>query len=120
MLTQTLFELAVLPESDLDSIRTEISDALTSEGGWTPEALSKFRRLDSAMREIARIHMFVQCACLDTELSNVGLCRLLVHFSRHAPHVHERLRTRKWHVDSVGRPDRHEPEGRSPQPRSLS
>ncbi|KAG5636518.1 hypothetical protein H0H81_007744 [Sphagnurus paluster] len=51
-ITQALFELAMLPAQDLDSIREEVLEALESEGGWTKLALLKFKKIDSALREV--------------------------------------------------------------------
>ncbi|KAF9467379.1 cytochrome P450 [Collybia nuda] len=58
--TQTLFEMVSLPRKDLAAIREEIIVALESEGGWTKGALLKFRKLDSALREIGRFHGLMQ------------------------------------------------------------
>ncbi|KAF8658273.1 hypothetical protein AX16_002049 [Volvariella volvacea WC 439] len=55
-ITQTLFELAMLPESTLDEIRSEVVMALEAEGGWTKTALLKFRKIDSALREVGRVY----------------------------------------------------------------
>lgn len=55
-ITQTLFEIALLPPEDVESIRTEIQEALESEGGWTKGALLKFRKVDSALREVGRFY----------------------------------------------------------------
>lgn len=55
-LTQALFDLATLPQSDLEQIREETKHALESEGGWTKAALAKFRRIDSVLKEVGRVH----------------------------------------------------------------
>ncbi|GLB37078.1 putative cytochrome p450 [Lyophyllum shimeji] len=55
-ITQVLFELALLPRGDLNSIREEVMDALESEGGWTKTALLKFKKIDSALREVGRYY----------------------------------------------------------------
>jgi len=54
VITQTLFEIALLSQEDVESIRREVEEALESEGGWTKGALDKFYKLDSALREIGR------------------------------------------------------------------
>jgi len=55
-MTQVLFELALLSQHDLDSIRDEINEALEVEGGWTKLAVSKFSKVDSALREVGRVY----------------------------------------------------------------
>ncbi|KAG6830166.1 hypothetical protein H0H92_001895 [Tricholoma furcatifolium] len=54
-ITQTLFELTLLDKTQLDSIREEVIEALDSEGGWTKLALLKFKKLDSALREVVAL-----------------------------------------------------------------
>ncbi|TFK75442.1 cytochrome P450 [Pluteus cervinus] len=54
--THTLFELALLPTSQVDEIREEVIAALDSEGGWTKNALLKFRKIDSLLREVGRVY----------------------------------------------------------------
>ncbi|KAF5386049.1 hypothetical protein D9615_002542 [Tricholomella constricta] len=56
-ITQVLFELALLPQNQLDGIREEVLTALDSEGGWTKLALSKFKKIDSALREVGRVYV---------------------------------------------------------------
>jgi len=65
-ITQTLFEIALLSQEDLESIRTEVEEALESEGGWTKGALDKFYKLDSALREIGRFHGIMHGLLLNT------------------------------------------------------
>src|SRR6266704_4128841 len=60
VITQTLFEMALLSHEDVESIRTEVEEALESEGGWTKAALDKFYKIDSALREIGRFHGVMQ------------------------------------------------------------
>ena len=48
--------MALLSHEDVESIRTEVEEALESEGGWTKGALDKFYKIDSALREIGRFH----------------------------------------------------------------
>ncbi|KAF9049732.1 cytochrome P450 [Panaeolus papilionaceus] len=55
-LTQALFEIALLSPKDVDGIRTEVQDALESEGGWTRDAMAKFYKIDSALREVGRCY----------------------------------------------------------------
>jgi len=54
--TQALFELAVLHESQREEIRAEVRLALTTEGGWNKAAISGFRKLDSVLKEVGRLH----------------------------------------------------------------
>jgi hypothetical protein len=56
-----LFELALLLQEDLDGIRDEINVALESEGGWTKLAVSKFYKLDSALKEVGRVYGLGHC-----------------------------------------------------------
>jgi len=65
-ITQTLFEIALLSQEDLESIRIEVEEALESEGGWTKGALDKFYKLDSALREIGRFHGIMHGLLLNT------------------------------------------------------
>ncbi|KAF9012312.1 cytochrome P450 [Cyathus striatus] len=55
-ISQALFEIALLPKEAIDGIRAEILDALETEGGWTKSALLKFRKIDSALREVGRVY----------------------------------------------------------------
>ncbi|KAF9452383.1 cytochrome P450 [Macrolepiota fuliginosa MF-IS2] len=55
-ITQTLFEIALLSPASVDSIRKEVQEALDSEGGWTKGALLKFKKIDSALREVGRVY----------------------------------------------------------------
>ncbi|KAF4563290.1 hypothetical protein EYR40_006994 [Pleurotus pulmonarius] len=55
-LAQTLFEMAQMPTEDVDSVRDEIKAVLEQEGGWTKSALDKFRKIDSILREVGRVH----------------------------------------------------------------
>ncbi|RDB16772.1 Ent-kaurene oxidase [Hypsizygus marmoreus] len=55
-ITQALFELAQLPQQEIDDIREEVKAALESEGGWTKTALLKFKKIDSALREVGRVY----------------------------------------------------------------
>jgi len=59
-ITQTLFEIVLLSQEDVESIRTEVEEALESEGEWTKAAIDKFYKLDSALREIGRFHGMTQ------------------------------------------------------------
>ena len=49
---QTLLEIALLQPEDVESIWTEIQEALKSEGGWTKGALLKFKKVDSTLQEV--------------------------------------------------------------------
>ena len=54
--TQSLFELAVMPQAQRDEIIHEVQDALYTEGGWNKAALAKFKKLDSVLKEVGRFH----------------------------------------------------------------
>ncbi|CAA7263163.1 unnamed protein product [Cyclocybe aegerita] len=74
-ITQTLFELVLLPPSDIESMRQEIGEALECEGGWTKEALDKLNKVDSALREIGRYYGLMhfalpRCAVVGYDLGN--------------------------------------------------
>jgi len=58
-MTQTLFEIALLPQENIESMRQEITEALQSEGGWNKGALDKFHKVDSALREVGRYYGLV-------------------------------------------------------------
>ncbi|KAF7337628.1 Ent-kaurene oxidase [Mycena sanguinolenta] len=66
--THALFHLATLSESELDTIRHEIIEALESEGGYSKASLAKMRILDSTLREVGRFYA----------LGVVGLNRVLI------------------------------------------
>ena len=53
--------MALLSKQDLESIREEIREALNSEGGWTKNALLKFKKVDSALREVGRYYGMAFC-----------------------------------------------------------
>jgi len=55
-MTQVLFEIALLSPEDVESMRTEIREALESEGDWNKAALLKMRKIDSAFREVGRFY----------------------------------------------------------------
>lgn len=55
-LSQTLFEMAQMLDGDVDSVRTEITEVLEQEGGWNEVALNRFRKVDSILREVGRVH----------------------------------------------------------------
>lgn len=55
-ITQTLFEIALLDCEAVESMRKEVQEALDSEGGWTKGSLLKFRKIDSALREVGRVY----------------------------------------------------------------
>ena len=56
-MTHVLFEIALLPPEDVESMRTEIRAALESEGGdWNKASLLKMWKIDSALREVGRIY----------------------------------------------------------------
>ncbi|KAH8824883.1 cytochrome P450 [Flagelloscypha sp. PMI_526] len=55
--TQALFELALLSPEDLLAVRTEIRQAIDDEGGiCNKDAVAKFHKLDSILKEIGRWH----------------------------------------------------------------
>ncbi|EKM80951.1 hypothetical protein AGABI1DRAFT_119490 [Agaricus bisporus var. burnettii JB137-S8] len=55
-ITQTLYEIALLGPEAIQDIRQEVQEALESEGGWTKGALTKFKKIDSALREVGRVY----------------------------------------------------------------
>ena len=56
-MTHVLFEIALLSPEDVESMRTEIREALESEGGdWNKTSLLKMRKIDSAFREVGRFY----------------------------------------------------------------
>ncbi|KAF5336270.1 hypothetical protein D9758_016054 [Tetrapyrgos nigripes] len=55
MLSRTLFEIAALPQVEIDAIRAEITQALQEGGGWSKTALLRFSRIDSALTEVGRV-----------------------------------------------------------------
>ncbi|KDR75911.1 hypothetical protein GALMADRAFT_68551 [Galerina marginata CBS 339.88] len=55
-ITQALFEIALLSSKDIESMRTEVREALESEGGWTKGALDKLHKIDSALKEVGRYY----------------------------------------------------------------
>ena len=65
IITQTLFEIALLSHEDVESIRTEVVEALESEGSWTKGVLDKLYKLDSTLREIGRFHGIMQSLLLN-------------------------------------------------------
>ena len=69
VITQTLFEIALLSREDVESIRREVEEALESEGGWNKGALDKFYKLDSALREIGRNPGLMHCPLLNALFS---------------------------------------------------
>ena len=48
----------------MDSLREEIDQVLESEGGWSKTAMVKMYRLDSFLKESARMDMVGPCKCL--------------------------------------------------------
>ncbi|KAH9485405.1 Cytochrome P450 monooxygenase 151 [Psilocybe cubensis] len=55
-ITQTLFEIALLRPEEVEGMRSEVEDALESEGGWNKAAVDRFYKIDSALREVGRYH----------------------------------------------------------------
>ena len=58
---QTLFEIALLQPEDVESIWTEIQEALKSEGGWMKGVLLKFKEVDSTLQEVGWFHGLMYC-----------------------------------------------------------
>ncbi|KAG0136226.1 cytochrome P450 [Tuber indicum] len=54
-LTHALYDLAANPEFQ-DPVCTEIQEVLKAEGGWTKQALTKMKKLDSVLRESSRMN----------------------------------------------------------------
>ncbi|KAF9501445.1 cytochrome P450 [Pleurotus eryngii] len=55
-LSQTLFEMAQMSAEDIESVRKEVKEVLDQERGWNKSALNKFWKIDSILREVARMH----------------------------------------------------------------
>ncbi|KAI0850466.1 putative cytochrome P450 monooxygenase [Daldinia vernicosa] len=53
--TQTLFDLCAHPEY-IEPLRQEVLEVLQSEGGYTKQTLTHFKKLDSFMRESQRLN----------------------------------------------------------------
>lgn len=53
--SHALFQLAALSKDQLESIRTEIIEAVESENGWNKASLAKMRKIDSTLREVGRV-----------------------------------------------------------------
>ena len=66
--------MALLSQEDIESIRTEMEEALESEGGWTKAALDKFYKLDSALREIGRFHGIMHGLFLNALFAVLVVC----------------------------------------------
>jgi hypothetical protein len=58
-ITHTLYDLALMPEEQLEEIRVEIHEALERFGGWTKNAITAFRKLDSILKEEGRYHFIL-------------------------------------------------------------
>ncbi|KAK4139536.1 cytochrome P450 [Dichotomopilus funicola] len=68
-ITSAILELAATKQEYIDELRTEIEDVLAEHGGeWNKRALAKMQKLDSVMRESARLNSFV----------TIGLSRAVV------------------------------------------
>jgi hypothetical protein len=55
--------MALLSKEDVESIRTEVKEALEVEGGFTKDAINKFYKIDSALREVGRYYGLMHCTC---------------------------------------------------------
>jgi cytochrome P450 len=55
-ITQALFEIAAMPQDQVDGIRTEVLEAVESADGWNKTSLAKFRKLDSLLKEVGRVY----------------------------------------------------------------
>ncbi len=53
--------MALLSPEELESMRSEIKEALESENGWTKGAIDKMVKIDSALREVGRYYGLVHC-----------------------------------------------------------
>jgi predicted ATPase len=56
--------MALLDSEAIQSVREEVQEALASEGGWTKGAIQKFKKLDSALREVGRVYGLMHCKCI--------------------------------------------------------
>lgn len=55
-ITQAFFEIATMPQDQVDGIRTEVLEAVESADGWNKASLAKFRKLDSILKEVGRVY----------------------------------------------------------------
>lgn len=59
-ITNAILDLAASKQEYIDELRAEIEGVLTEHGGeWNKRALAKMQKLDSVMRESARLNSFV-------------------------------------------------------------
>ncbi|KAJ4286868.1 hypothetical protein N0V88_007881 [Collariella sp. IMI 366227] len=73
-LSGAVFDLAAGKPKDIDELREEIEGVLAEEGGkWNKQALSKMHKLDSMMRESARLNSFVTIGLARTVVAENGL-----------------------------------------------
>lgn len=56
-----------MSKADVESIRTEVKEALELEGGWTKSVLDKLYKIDSALREVGRYYGLMNCICFALE-----------------------------------------------------
>jgi len=54
-ITQALYDLAEHPEFQ-EPIRSEIESVLSQHSGWTKQALTQMKKLDSTLKESQRLH----------------------------------------------------------------
>jgi hypothetical protein len=54
-LVNAIHELDIHPEFR-DPIKNEIQDSLQANGGWTKQAFTKMKTLDSSLREVQRLY----------------------------------------------------------------
>lgn len=60
--TNDLFDLLEHPDYH-DTLRTEVEQVLAEEGGWTKQALTKMRKMDSFMKESQRMNPSTPITC---------------------------------------------------------
>lgn len=115
-ITQALFELALLTQQDLDSIRDEVNAALESEGGWNKMSLLKFRKIDSTLREVGRVYGLMHCNIPFL----IHVFAVLKSLSRLTSGCLARLRPSRWNNDTARAPHCYWYEGNTFRPEGLS
>jgi len=72
--SHALFEIACMPQSDIQRIREEITTALEEEGGWNKPALARLWLLDSLLREVARVYGLGLSEYFGQSYLSFGIC----------------------------------------------
>ena len=72
--SHVLFEIACMPQSDIQRIRKEITTALEEEGGWNKPALARLWLLDSLLREVGRVYGLGLSEYFGQSCLSFGIC----------------------------------------------